>query len=372
MTDSWETMLARWAEAGLVSDEAVTRIKTWEDINSASPGSRWPARLALALGGIMVSAGILLFVAAHWDALSPLQRFALVLLTVGAFHVAASLCAGRSEALAATLHACGTVALGGGIFLAGQIFNLPEHWPRALLVWAAGAGAGWALLRQWPQALLAALITPAWLVGEWTVAGGHRQGGGAAAAGILLLALAYLGAEPGSRAAAPVRRALVWIGGIATIPSAFFFLAFLHESGRHARDVAPSMRVIGWSVAVGLPLAVAWILRGRAAIAIVAAALWVAAGTWLANAGGVLPYLWSAALAAGLVSWGVMEHRRERINLGVAGFALTVLVFYFSSVMDRLGRSASLIGLGLLFLGGGYVLEQTRRRLLARVGDTAR
>ena len=63
---------------------------------------------------------------------------------------------------------------------------------------------------------------------------------------------------------------------------------------------------------------------------------------------------------------GVVERRSERINLGVAGFALTILVFYFSSVMDRLGRSASLVGLGLLFLGGGWALEQGRRRLVAR------
>jgi len=35
--------------------------------------------------------------------------------------------------------------------------------------------------------------------------------------------------------------------------------------------------------------------------------------------------------------------------------------------MDRLGRSASLVGLGLLFLGGGWALERTRRRLVASV-----
>ncbi len=40
------------------------------------------------------------------------------------------------------------------------------------------------------------------------------------------------------------------------------------------------------------------------------------------------------------------------INLGSAGFAATVLWFYFSSVMDKLGRSFSLIALGLLFLAG--------------------
>jgi uncharacterized membrane protein len=94
------------------------------------------------------------------------------------------------------------------------------------------------------------------------------------------------------------------------------------------------------------------------------------AGTWLGRGNGVLPYLWCLAFSLGLVAWGLVDRRRMRINLGVAGFALTVVVFYFSSVMDRLGRSASLIGLGLLFLGGGYLLERGRRRLLARVGGT--
>ena len=68
-----------------------------------------------------------------------------------------------------------------------------------------------------------------------------------------------------------------------------------------------------------------------------------------------------------MVGWGLLEQRRERINLGVAGFALTVIIFYFSDVMDKLGRSASLIGLGALFLFGGWVLERTRRQLVARV-----
>jgi len=78
-------------------------------------------------------------------------------------------------------------------------------------------------------------------------------------------------------------------------------------------------------------------------------------------------YAWCALGAIALVLWGLAEARRERINLGVAGFALTVSFFYFSSIMDKLGRSASLIGLGLLFLLGGWALERTRRLLIARL-----
>ena len=43
--------------------------------------------LALALGTLMVGAGTLLFVAAHWDGLSPASRFALVLAQVALFHL---------------------------------------------------------------------------------------------------------------------------------------------------------------------------------------------------------------------------------------------------------------------------------------------
>lgn len=54
-------------------------------------------------------------------------------------------------------------------------------------------------------------------------------------------------------------------------------------------------------------------------------------------------------------------------SVNLLDFALTVLAFYFSTVMDNLGRSASLIGIGLLFLLGGWLLEKMRRRLLQRL-----
>jgi hypothetical protein len=47
--------------------------------------------------------------------------------------------------------------------------------------------------------------------------------------------------------------------------------------------------------------------------------------------------------------------------------ALTLILFYFSQVFDKLGRSASLIGLGVLFLLGGWLLERLRRRLVNRI-----
>jgi hypothetical protein len=49
------------------------------------------------------------------------------------------------------------------------------------------------------------------------------------------------------------------------------------------------------------------------------------------------------------------------------GFAIAAGWFYFSDIMDKLGRSLGLIGLGILFLAGGWTLEKARRRLVTRM-----
>ena len=140
------------------------------------------------------------------------------------------------------------------------------------------------------------------------------------------------------------------------------------------------VRMTAWCIAVGAPLLLALILRGRASWMNLISAAWVLLiGTLHPAASNgsrsLLSFSWDslggyilAGLGAlGLVAWGFVEKRSERINLGIAGFALTVTVFYFSDVMDKLGRSASLIGMGVLFLLGGWSLEQLRRRLVGEM-----
>ena len=55
------------------------------------------------------------------------------------------------------------------------------------------------------------------------------------------------------------------------------------------------------------------------------------------------------------------------MNLGTIFFGATVTWFYFSNLFDKMGRSLGLIGLGVLFLAGGWALEKTRRRLLSHM-----
>ncbi len=370
--ESLETLLGRWTEAGLVDESTAERIQVFEAGREPDRGLHWPAILAIAFGALMVGGGLLLFVAAHWETMSPAMRFATVLSKVAGLHLVGALLSNRSPKLAMAFHGLGTVALGAGIFLAGQIFNLEEHWPGGVMLWSLGAWIGFALLRDWVQGGLAALLTPFWLAGEWIVATDHgRFGEGyerVLSFGVLMLAFTYLTARRGDGDGL-LRRALMWAGGLALLPAVFSAIAT--SWGRHIpleTGGRPGLLALGWAVALLGPLALALGLRGRAAWMNIVAALWA----WMLGVmnGRELPlYAWCALGSIGLVFWGLREARRERVNLGIVGFALTLLFFYFSSVMDKLGRSLGLMGLGLLFLLGGWQLERLRRTLNARIGE---
>jgi uncharacterized membrane protein len=369
-----EQELHQWVDAGVIDPQTADRIRAFAS-SPKSPGLRWPAVLAIAFGAIMVGAGVLLFVAAHWDDLSPAQRFLMVLAMVTGFHLAAGALMPRMRALGLALHAVGTVALGGGIFLAGQIFNLQEHWPGGILLWAIGAALSWWVLRDWLQATLAALLIPAWIASEWCVRGEHLRGTDEFLFQFLaVLAFTYLSARRRDDES-NFRRALGWIGGLALLPLVMMIASDEMWSRNLGAEMSITHRVAGYVMAFGLPLLAAWFLRGKAALWNVLFALWVLVlelvtdrGTY--GSGDVFRemgvYALCAAGSIGLTYWGIEERRRERINLGVAGFGITIMVFYFSSVMDKLGRSASLVGFGLLFLLGGWKLEQLRRKLVAR------
>jgi len=382
VADAMEKNLDRWIAAGILDRATAGRIRMFEESRGSGDRLRWPVLLALALGGVLLGAGILLFVAAHWEELTPGSRFALVLLMVAAFPLGGALTSEKFPALSTTFHAVGTVCLGAGIFLAAQIFNLEANWTNGILLWAFGALMGWLLLRRWPHAALLALLVPTWVVGRWFYVSEQNweTGGNFIWEGLLLLALTYLSARTAERESAE-RKALVFMGGMALLPCAIIAVLARGELARGytQASVHGSNLILPWLVAIGAPLGLAVLMRGRAAWRNAVSAVWVLGlalvaphRSFLWNDWDVMGfYVWAAVGAVGLIAWGIAERRRERINLGVAAFAMTVLFFYFSSVMDKLGRAESLVGIGVLLIFGGWGLERLRRMLVARVQETA-
>ena len=359
MKHAWESWLDRWQGAGLMDAEQVARIRGYEASRPVPPGLRWPIVAALAFGGILLGAGVLLFVAAHWENLSPPARMALVVAMVAGFHGVGAWKASTFPALSTTMHALGTLSLGAGIGLAGQIFHVQSHWPTGILLWALGAWAGAWILRDWIQVGFAALFTPAWILGEWITR--EEREIPAMAAWLLMLALVYLSARHGA-VDSPWRKCLSIIGGCAVLP-----LAVGVAAASDSRGLPRSLLVLL------VPLvALAISLRGRAAWMSVVAFGWVLALCWIGhNKEPVVLHVWAGMGSVAMAAWGIAERRAERVNIGIAGFAVVVGFFYFSTMMDKIGRSFSLIVLGVLFLAGGWYLEKLRRKLLGRIEGLA-
>jgi uncharacterized membrane protein len=371
VAETWDRLLTRWTAAGVVDDDTAARIRAFETSHASASRWNWPVWLALGFGALTLAAGVLLFVSAHWENLSPLTRIALVTSLVAVFHAAAAGVAERFPAMSVALHAVGTIALGAGIYLAGQIFNLEEHWPGGLMLWALGAALAAALLKAWPQTALVGILAPAWLVSEWLVAIEHHNWSGdlePLATGLFLLAIAYFTAARSGTTPDPHRRTLIRLGGLA-LPFATLFLSITafepRVFGPHSSE---PLFGIGWIVAIGLPLILATIARRRIPWLQLGAVVWVLFFVQLEPLiGETALYVWLALGAAGLAWFGVSESRVEHINMAAALFAATVVAFYFSNVMDKLGRSASLIGLGILLLAGGWGIERMRRGLVLQV-----
>ncbi|MGH2771558.1 MAG: DUF2157 domain-containing protein [Actinomycetota bacterium] len=378
MSEDWESSLARWASAGLVDDETARSIREWEARHGDTEGRNRFGIIAFGLGGLLLVAGVLLFVASNWQELSPGARFVVLIATVAAFHAGGAFASEWKPPLSTTLHAAGTAAFGGAIFLSGQTFNLAANWPEGFLLWALGAGAALYVLRDWPHVLYVAVLVPLWLTAKAMQLAIFEEASSvprAAATFVFLLALSYLFAPvPGEESV--WRKSLSRLGALLLIPAAIMLAVsgfrFFSDEGSGEVEV---VEIVAWLFGIGIPAALAYLLRKRDGLLIGAAIAWVLLVSLMdpeeeVQRLGILALY--AAGSVGILLWGLRDRDRLPVNMGVIGFALSVLVFYFASdLFTKLGRSVGLIGAGLLFLGGGWFLERTRRTIIGKIDEAA-
>lgn len=386
MTDI-ERLLTRWQTAGVLDAPAAQRIRAWELQQQKPAGLRWEVIVALIVGAILLACGVALFVSAHWDDIGPGSRFALVMAMVAVFHIGGALASQKFRPLSMSLHAVGTLATGAAIALVGQIFNIAEHWPAAVLMWAVAALAGWLLLQDEPQQLLTVLLFPAWMLSELTYYTERHIGQDPYIGRFLfvwgiLFVTVFLGSN---------RHFVRWIafaaGAIASLVGVIFMLSGWESYGGEFGFLGLGIRIWAWIAIAAVPLLIAVFKGWRGLVPPAAAVVAAIALPWCQHVtvqyytvynGARQAYTSSqpnlaahalvAAFAVSLTWWGVHVASRALVNLGVVAFAITVGWFYFSNLFDKFGRSLGLIGLGILFLLGGWLLERTRRRLILGMG----
>ena len=378
----YESLINRWQSAGVLDAEAAGRIRAYELEQERPSGLRWQGIVALILGAILLACGVVLFVSAHWDEMGPGARFVLVLGMVAVFHLGGAWARENFRGLSTALHAAGTVSTGAAIALVGQIFNIQEHWPAAVLLWAIAAAAGWILLRDEAQQTLTLLLFPAWLISEFSVAAeGHIGEDVYVGRFLIVWAILYLTFFLGSK-----RKVVQGILFAAAAIEATVGTGLLLDGWRSWGNqtlLSLGTRTWGWVEIAVVPLLFA-VFKFRKSVVPVAVAIafsialpwcnriWTekVGDNWYPHSG---PNLAAHALVAAftvfIIWWGVRQTSRALVNLGIVGFAIAVVWFYFSDIFDKVGRSLGLIGLGVLFLAGGWALEKTRRGLLGRMAS---
>jgi uncharacterized membrane protein len=378
-----ETHLHRWQEAGVLDSVAASRIRAWESEQKHPSGLHWQGLVALILGAILLAGGVALFVSAHWDQIGPGARFAVVLGMVSLFHLGGAFTCKSYHGLGTALHAVGTLSTGAAIALVGQIFNIQEHWPAAVLMWAIAALVGWALLHDEAQQTIALLLVPAWILSELSYAAeGHIGEAVYTGRFLIVWAVLYLTFFLGSK------RKIVQgiLFAVATIASLVGIAILVFEGWRSwgSQTYLPlGLRTWGWIDIAVLPILFAVFKFRKSMVPVVIAIVFSIAlpwcqriwtesynygnnnhGSYVRNEPNLAAHALVAAFCVFIIWWGVRQASKALVNLGVVGFAITVGWFYFSNIMDKLGRSLGLIGLGILFLAGGWALERTRRKLV--------
>jgi uncharacterized membrane protein len=398
-----ESLLTRWQSAGVLDAETATRIRALESqvgahsaaqpvghasaAPSASPtGIKWLVVTGLILGAILLACGVVLFVSAHWDQLGPSGRYLLVMAMVAVFHIAGGLTRKSFEGFSTALHAVGTISTGAAIALVGQIFNIQEHWPAAVLLWALAACCGWLLLRDQAQQTLTLLLIPAWIFSEL---GYRMQGhiGHAVYLGRFCFVWAILYLTFLAHSQRKIVRGILFAASAIAIVAGIGYMLSYWESWSSTQSFIPfDTRVWAWTAIVAIPFIVAAFHGHKGLIPIAVSIAFVIALPWCYhirtesyNYPGepsvtytytdphMLSYLLVAAFAVFFCWWGVRLLSRALVNLGIVGFAVAVFWFYFSDIYNDHERALGLIGLGILFLAGGWALEKTRRRILERI-----
>src|SRR3954454_18119252 len=149
-----EADLARWEADGVVTPAALAAIRA--ALPPLAPGINIPVVIGI-VGGLLIAAAFLAFVAAHWIELARVSSLAILFTgSIAAFGLGGWFARADRTVLADLCAGIGSIIFGAGIALVGQMYHLGEDFAGGMLLWAAGSLAA-AVLTGSRGALAAAL-----------------------------------------------------------------------------------------------------------------------------------------------------------------------------------------------------------------------
>lgn len=396
-----EADLAQWEADGVLAPAAATSIR-----NALPP---LPAGINIAVvvgivGGLLIAAAFLAFVAAHWTEIARLLRFAILLAgMVVAGGLGAWFAASGRIVLADLCASIGAIIFGAGIALVGQMYHLGDDFAGGMLLWSIGAFAAatltgsrgalavglvaaciWTCMRSYDASdtlhlpfaavwLIAAALAFAWnsrvaahlvalAVLPWWIATSFRfEFDGAQPSFVLANGAALLFGAGLAIAAVPSPRAQR-LGSVLSIYGAFSLavVAFLEVTTvddfiRFRTSTVPAQPP--WAIVCGaagviLALASAGITRraGEVLAGCAIGLVLIAAPIWPASTAGEPWYAYAALLCAMLclVVSGMLDEVRPRIVAGWLGIAGVIAGITWAVKGSLLRRSAFLAAAGII------------------------
>jgi uncharacterized membrane protein len=150
-----EADLGKWETDGVIAPAVGAAIRT--ALPPLGPGINIAVVIGI-VGGILIAAAFLAFVAAHWIELARLARVAILFSgTVAAFGIGGWSVRRDRPVIADVCAGVGSIIFGAGIALVGQMYHLGDDFAGGMLLWAIGALAA-AVLTGSRGALAVALV----------------------------------------------------------------------------------------------------------------------------------------------------------------------------------------------------------------------
>ena len=132
-----EADLARWQADGVITPAAGAAIR------GALPPIAAAINIAVVVGivgGLLIAAAFLAFIASNWTGIARLLRFAILAAGMaGAYGLGAWFARAERVVLADICASVGSIIFGAGIALVGQMYHLGGDFAGGMMLWAAGA-----------------------------------------------------------------------------------------------------------------------------------------------------------------------------------------------------------------------------------------